>query len=111
MGRERASGRDVGHAESALIKHALAIGDQRDHARYILALDRAAQAASRAALPGEFVRTVPADAASAMPIRNDNSSDFRFMGASLLHVVGVALRFRPKLFCSCHDISILRFFF
>ena len=41
--RERAPGRDVRHAECALIKHALAIGDQRDHARHVLALDRAAQ--------------------------------------------------------------------
>ena len=46
-----ASGRDVRHAEGALIKHALAIGDQRDHARHVLALDRAAQACVEGCTP------------------------------------------------------------
>ena len=41
---QRAPGRDIRHAECALIQHALAIGDERDHARHVLALDRAAQA-------------------------------------------------------------------
>ena len=43
VGRERAPGRDVRHTEGALIEHALAIGDERDHARHVLALNRATQ--------------------------------------------------------------------
>jgi hypothetical protein len=43
VGRERAPGRDVCHAEGALIEHAPAIGNQRDHARHVLALNRATQ--------------------------------------------------------------------
>jgi hypothetical protein len=42
--RERASGRDIRHAECVLVQYTLAIGDQRDRARHLLSLDRAAQA-------------------------------------------------------------------
>src|SRR5262249_46070018 len=43
VGRERAPGRDVCHAEGALIEHAPTIDNQRDHARHVLALNRATQ--------------------------------------------------------------------
>ena len=39
-----APGRDISHAERAPIKHALAVGEQPDHARHVLRLDRPAQA-------------------------------------------------------------------
>jgi hypothetical protein len=42
--RQRTSGRDIGDAEGALIKHAIAIGDQRDHAWHVLAFHCLAQA-------------------------------------------------------------------
>ena len=44
IGGERTAGGDVRHAERALIKHALAVGDERHDARHILALDRRPQA-------------------------------------------------------------------
>src|SRR5262249_27819055 len=43
VGRERAPARDVCHAEGTLIEHAPTTGDQRDYARHVLALNRAAQ--------------------------------------------------------------------
>ena len=57
VGRERAPGRDVRHPKGALIEHAPAIGDQRDHARHVLTRDRIAQRRVDARAARRILRT------------------------------------------------------
>jgi hypothetical protein len=78
VGRERAPGRDVCHAEGALVEHAPAIGDQRDHARHILALNRTAQRRVDARVPRRIRRTQQAR----LPMLTIIPTIFRFMKAS-----------------------------
>ena len=73
--RERAPGRDVRHAEGALIEHALAIGDQRDHARHVLALDRIAQRRVDGRAARRILRTRRAGGRSKHDAHADEYSD------------------------------------
>ena len=57
VGRERTSTRNVGHAERTLIEDPPAIGDQRDHARYVLAFDRDTQGRVDAGACSRILRT------------------------------------------------------
>jgi hypothetical protein len=84
VGCERTPGRHVSHAERALIKDVVAIGNQRDNARHVMALDRARRLSSRAALLCEFCAfALPAKAATAMSAARTISAVFRFTEASL----------------------------
>jgi len=75
VGRERAPGRDVRHAEGALIEHAPAIGNQRDHARHVLALDRTAQRGVDARTTGRILRMHRTGACRRQDSRADDHSD------------------------------------
>src|SRR5260221_5643926 len=76
VGPERPPGRDVCYAEGALIEDAPAIGDQRDHARHVLALNRTAQRRVDARAPWRILRTHRAGGRNKRDAHaDDNSND------------------------------------
>src|ERR1700730_18946905 len=76
VGRERARGRDVCYAERALIEHAPAIGEQRDHARHVLALNRTTQGRVHARDTRRLLRTRRAGQPSNEDAHADDHSNY-----------------------------------